>query len=206
MRHGESVANISGLIISDPKVGCNKYGLTTKGATQAHDSVIGNIELSQETLIFASDFLRTIETAEIAQNILKIPEIILETRLRERYFGEYDGTQHENYEKVFEFDQKDHTHSNFGVESVENVITRTTSLIDDIENQYVGKSILLVSHGDPLHILFACFTGIHPTDRFKFLNFKNAEIRRMHNDPYELSQHERTKSTGRNCENNIFKE
>lgn len=184
MRHGESTANVDGLIISDPKTGLDNYGLTEIGKKQVVESVEKHPELNRYAKIYCSDFKRAKETANIAQETLNASEVIIATELRERYFGELEGAHHKNYEKVFEHDVKDHEHTMYNVEPVSQVIERTTGLIQLLENTYTEETILLVSHGDPLHILFACFTGIHPTERFKFLNFKNAEIRRMHNDPF----------------------
>ena len=35
MRHGQSEANAQGIIVSDPKIGCFRYGLTALGREQA---------------------------------------------------------------------------------------------------------------------------------------------------------------------------
>ena len=39
------------------------------------------------------------------------------------------------------------------------VLERTLALILELEEQYKGKKILLVSHGDPIQILQAYFLG-----------------------------------------------
>ena len=39
MRHGESEANVAGVIVSDPEQGCHGYGLTEKGRLQVLHSV-----------------------------------------------------------------------------------------------------------------------------------------------------------------------
>ena len=39
MRHGESEANVAGLIVSDPAIGCERYGLTELGRQQVLRSV-----------------------------------------------------------------------------------------------------------------------------------------------------------------------
>jgi broad specificity phosphatase PhoE len=41
MRHGESEANVSGVIVSDPATGCDRFGLTEQGLQQISDSAKG---------------------------------------------------------------------------------------------------------------------------------------------------------------------
>ena len=41
VRHGESTANVQGLVVTDPAVGCAQYGLTEKGKYQAQQAARG---------------------------------------------------------------------------------------------------------------------------------------------------------------------
>ena len=61
MRHGESDANVSGVIVSDPKIGCEQFGLTDRGSKQIIASVKG-FTGEAITQIVCSDFLRTLQT------------------------------------------------------------------------------------------------------------------------------------------------
>ena len=86
MRHGHSVANQKGLIISDPNTGCFDYGLTSQGKREVKEALnLYQDCLSTVTKIVSSDFLRTLETAKIISNALLIP-LKLESDLRERFF------------------------------------------------------------------------------------------------------------------------
>ena len=63
--------------------------------------------LASQLIIFASDFKRTAETANIIREKLNCAtEVQLDVRLRERYFGEYEGTSTQNYNKVWENDEE----------------------------------------------------------------------------------------------------
>ena len=42
LRHGESIANQKGLIVSSPENGIKGYGLSETGQTQINESVIAN--------------------------------------------------------------------------------------------------------------------------------------------------------------------
>jgi probable phosphoglycerate mutase len=116
MRHGESQANKQRLIISDPATGCKLYGLTAKGREQAKESVAKS-GLSKHTIIVSSDFARARETARIAQDTLRSPEIVLRQGLRERFFGKLEGRPTDEYGKVWAHDDVDSLHTPFGAES-----------------------------------------------------------------------------------------
>ena len=90
LRHGQSEANVMHLVVSNPAVGTTEYGLTDKGRLQIATAVNNCLELDSDVQIICSDYKRTIETAEIAQTILKCADPILNVRLRERYFGAWD--------------------------------------------------------------------------------------------------------------------
>jgi glucosyl-3-phosphoglycerate phosphatase len=132
-------------------------------------------------VLLSSDYQRAFETAEyirlavLTEGIPIYPtnDITTEKRLRERYFGNYEGNSSSNYSLVWEQDAKDASHSENGVESVLSVRHRATAMIHDWETvyqsaeggQHVEKApslhnnlnsrymIVLVSHGDVLQIL-----------------------------------------------------
>ena len=67
LRHGQSEANVTGLISSDPAIATVTHGLTEKGRQQALRSVDLLASLPVTKCIFlTSDFTRARETAEIA--------------------------------------------------------------------------------------------------------------------------------------------
>ena len=67
LRHGQSEANVAGLISSDPAIATVTHGLTPTGRAQALSSVALLAALPVTKCIFlTSDFTRARETAEIA--------------------------------------------------------------------------------------------------------------------------------------------
>ena len=82
-------------------------------------------------------------------------QVIVETRLRERWFGEWDGTSDQNYNKVWKEDATDASHTIKGVESVNQVMERTTQCIlewdERLASMYSKKCmVILVAHGIPV--------------------------------------------------------
>jgi len=182
LRHGESEANIAKQIRSNPDEGITTYGLTDTGKSQVAISTQQAMRrgwLNDKTIIYSSDFKRAAETAKVVEETLHTGKIQLSSALRERYFGNWDGKHSRNYIRVWGQDISGFAQSNNGVESVSEVLDRVTRLIGEIETRYDGKNILLVSHGDPLHILQAAFAGLKPSKHRLLKNIKVAEIRKL---------------------------
>jgi broad specificity phosphatase PhoE len=179
MRHGQSLANEEGIIVSDPANGVlNEYGLSDAGRQQAETST-RNSTLDDTTLLFSSDFSRARQTAEIVQKILDLDHITLTAALRERYFGDWEKTSDANYEKIWKVDQQFADRHENNVEPLNHVLARTLELIAVIEREYQNRDILLVSHGDTLQILQAGLLGHSLTVHRDLLHLETAEIRRL---------------------------
>ena len=175
MRHGESEANVSGVIVSDPAIGCDRFGLTEQGLQQISDSAKG-FRGDAITQIVCSDFLRTLQTAQLVAEILHLPQPKQEIGLRERFFGNWEGMSAEHYEKIW---QRDETGQQFddGVEQPQAVLKRGLSVLNRLEQEYKDQVILLISHGDMLQILSTSFADISPNKHRSLTHHQNAEIK-----------------------------
>jgi len=90
LRHGESIANQKGLIVSSPENGIKDYGLSETGQKQITDSVSASSKINKRTRIISSDFLRAFESAQIAHKLLYSgSDIQYIESLRERFFGDH---------------------------------------------------------------------------------------------------------------------
>ena len=181
MRHGESDANVSGVIVSDPKIGCERFGLTDRGSKQIIASVKG-FTGEAITQIVCSDFLRTLQTAQLVANTLNLPQPEQEVGLRERFFGKWEGMSAEHYENIWQRDEMD-KHSDDGVERPQEVAQRGLMVLERLEQQYQGEVILLVSHGDMLQILSTSIAGISPHKHRSLPHHQTGEIK------YLVAQH-----------------
>jgi len=182
IRHGRSKANVDEIILSDPDIGTKDYGLVEEGRQQVKHSVFEAKNkgiLDSATIIVSSDFTRTKETAEIAKQILHVDRIILTPKLRERYFGNWEKQHNRHYEDVWNDDLFDPNHKNNEVESTAEVLDRTTNLINNLEEQFLGKKILLVSHGDALQILQTGFEKVDSSKHRSLPHLNVAEIREL---------------------------
>jgi glucosyl-3-phosphoglycerate phosphatase len=179
MRHGQSKANLRGIIVSHVETdAAGDYGLSDLGREQVLAAVRAST-LSRQTLVYSSDFARALQSAQLVQEYLQSPAVVLVPALRERYFGTWDGTSAGNYQQVWAADEACGTHVGTGVEPVHDVLDRVTGLIVGLERQHSDRDFLLVSHGDPLQILQAGFARMDPARHRRLPHLETAEIRRM---------------------------
>ena len=205
LRHGQSTANLDGIISSDGEIGTTSHGLTPLGRFQARCSATSLLEFVSklaapgsvsgpdrsrvpDLLFLSSNFTRARETAQeciaALQRTLAFEDEVLHAAskegenheerekeqeqtsgkkqfplhitpgLRERCFGPLHGTALINYNVVWPIDEVDADNKRFGVESINDVITRVSALIDDMEAKYSGKIIVMTSHADTLQVWF----------------------------------------------------
>ncbi|MDX2464551.1 MAG: histidine phosphatase family protein [Porticoccus sp.] len=184
MRHGQSEANVAGIIASDPATGCNKYGLTDIGKQQVTLSVQNAVELKSDVRIICSDFLRTKETAEIAYRLLQTKHPIqYSIQLRERFFGELNGLSDHHYQDVWTLDKANTNHQEYGVESANQVVVRASILIAQLEERFTGDTFLLVAHGDVLQLLQTWFNHVPSSEHRELPHLSTAEIRCLNSPP-----------------------
>lgn len=178
-RHGESLANAQGIIISTPERGCAGYGLTERGRAQARAGALGCPDLGQETLIVSSDFCRARETAEVAREALGAGPVVLSPLLRERAFGELEGGSNRGYEAIWARDREDPDHRERGVEPARAVQARVWALVQALEAEHAGRTILLVAHGDPLQLGATAFQGRDAREHRDVPHWEPGEVRRL---------------------------
>jgi glucosyl-3-phosphoglycerate phosphatase len=183
MRHGQSKANYRNIIVSSIENDRRgSYGLSDLGRKQALISARDS-GLPVGTVIYSSDFSRAEQTAKIVREQLEAPAVHVAEALRERYFGDWEGSSTGNYELVWAADKLDADHGDNNVEPASAVLGRATALIIKLEAVYSDNDILLVSHGDTLQILQAAFRKMGPAEHRSIPHLKTAEIRLLHLSP-----------------------
>lgn len=180
MRHGHSIANLQGIIVSHPENGRDQFGLSELGRTQVKESLQQCDFFDASTIIVSSDFSRARESAEIACTLLGcVAAISFDSRLRERSFGELELTSDSGYENVWGEDAVNPDSNHRGVESVNEVMSRVTSVVTEYEDQYSKATILLVSHGDALQILQTAFARMEGSAHRQLDHLHTAQIRQL---------------------------
>lgn len=155
LRHGEAVSNVKEIVSSWPEKFRNP--LTNYGK----EMIMTVVEILKENhakhgkgidVIFASDLLRTKQTAQIVAKELHIP-LKFDKKLREVGFGIFNNKPVQEM-KVYFKTEKDRIKRSFPRgETYRQILQRVYEFLKDIEKKYKGKNILIVSHQGPLWIL-----------------------------------------------------
>ena len=126
----------------------------------------------------SSCFKRAKQTAEIIHSALGCKETLqIDEALNERNWGQYDLKSTSLAYEYYKEDAHDAVNTQHGIESVTNILMRTSGLIKQLEDSYTDKDIILVSHGDPLRILLAGFAKVELTKNGNIPHFGNGEVR-----------------------------
>jgi len=181
LRHGESTANVDGLIVSVPGPrAITEVGLTPLGREQARTAaeVAAEQGLGASALVITSDFARARETAEEFATALRAQPPRLDQRLRERSFGLHDEGPTSAYETVWAADRQRSPHEG-EVEPVTSVAQRVLEVLREADQLTRDAPVVLVAHGDVLQITLALGAGTDPHDHRQVPHLRNAELRRV---------------------------
>lgn len=152
MRHGESTTNTQKIVSRN-----GNHHLTVKGRTQA-EAAAKKLGKEKIDIIVSSTVLRARETAEIVAKKLGIPEVHFDERLDETDFGLMEGKPEEEYLNLSLREWFYRAIPNG--ETLSDVRVRVLAALKNLEQKYSGKKILLVSHHDPLWMLYTGALGV----------------------------------------------
>lgn len=167
IRHGQTDWNVKGIIQGQQDIELNETGIK-----QAQEK-ISKFNKYNFDLIISSTLKRARETAQIL-NTEKNIEIIYDDRLRERYFGDYEGTL-ANFNEDPIYNLKTNVKEN-NIETAQEIYDRVSSLLDEVKEKYKDKKVLLVTHGGTTRAIEAYFNGLN-NDIMPPETIKNCEIR-----------------------------
>lgn len=167
VRHGETNNNKENRFN-----GQNDQSLNNTGIEQAKITAQKVRELDID-LIICSPLVRTKQTLDII-NVNNIP-VIFEERIMERDTGDYVG------KLISDVDMSDWYEINPTIkyptaESIKDLYTRASKILDEIKMKYDNKNILLVTHGDFIKMIKAYVNGVPEDGNFEVIEAKNCEI------------------------------
>jgi broad specificity phosphatase PhoE len=158
LRHGESLKNIEGFESSWPEK--KRVPLTEKGIKQVQKSAkLANKK--KIDLIFASDLLRTKQTAEIVSKEIGV-KVKLDKRLREVDLGIFNGKAMKEFGLFWREGKKlnplQYYSNRYKIsapkgENYKDIENRLNDFIKEVESKYKGKNIIVVSHSRPLTLM-----------------------------------------------------
>ena len=129
--------------------GASPVPLTKNGEAQIHNLALylqkQNI---QPDIILTSPIRRTVQTAEILQQTFQDTPLVLENDLRE-VEGDLSDMKISEILALGDYYHAPETRAR-NIEQPESIAQRMKQVIDGALNAYSGKTIFIVSHGDPL--------------------------------------------------------
>ena len=182
IRHGEALGNVNKIASNWPEKFENP--LTEKGREQVLKAV-KKLKNKKIDLIFCSDILRTMQTAEIISKELGV-KIKTEKSLREIDNGILNGEKIENVGRFWDPEKKlapmDYYLTRFdkAVPKGENyfeVMKRMYGFMEKIEAKYKGKNILMVGHQAPFSLLEGVLNCFAPGQIVKNIFLGKKEIK-----------------------------
>lgn len=144
-------------------------------------------------IFFASPLKRTIQSAEIFSKVFDEIEIHQDKRLLERDSKNLAGRPIA-LEKVW-IDTYNNLHPDYWVETPEDQAKRIGGFTQEVLKQYKGKTIFVLSHGDPL--AFAVYNLIHPKNTIPSINNLTGENYLKRGEAWKVEFDETFKATQR---------
>ena len=109
-------------------------------------------------LIYSSDYYRTKQTAKIVAGELGL-EIKYDKRLRDNNFGAFSGKPEKDHKEYFSSKLQRFSKRPPKGENWRDVKRRTTNFLKEIDKKHKNKTILIISHADPVWLLAAFIKG-----------------------------------------------
>lgn len=132
-------------------------------------------------VIVSSDLQRAAQTAMCIADAIGIECIIGDPRLRERNFGELEGTTIEERTVRWGAEWK---HLDHGVEGEESLLARAINCMEELARKYRGQKIVVVTHGGWIRQFFK---GIFPREMLDHPNNTSLSIISRHTDIWQRS-------------------
>lgn len=117
-------------------------------------------------LIYSSDYFRTRQTSKIVAEELGL-DIKLDNRLIDTNFGVFHGKPGEEYRKLFSNRKERFFKRPAQGENWRDVRERVVAVIKEIEKEHNNKTILIVSHADPVWLLAGYLKGLSEDELFE---------------------------------------
>lgn len=181
VRHGETNWNVERRLQGHTDIDLNHRGL--KQAAQMAKA-LQVIDLKFDVL-YTSDLLRAANTAKAIESAFGVSAILNES-LRERHLGALQGlttSDAPNLEpELWEAHlRRDLEHRLRGGESIKQFAARIHGALERIRLEYSGKTILLVSHGGALDMMYRLASN-QALEAEKAVNVPNASLNWINHD------------------------
>ena len=181
VRHGETDWNVARRL-----QGHTDIDLNVRGVAQAEQMAraLQKINL-QFDVLYTSDLQRAAKTAREIERLFNATAVV-SSALRERHLGALQGLTMSDAPKIEPELWRSHIDRNLneelrGGESIIQFSTRIKEALDQIRQQHIGKTILIVSHGGALDMMYRLASN-QPLDSEKVVAVPNASLNWISHD------------------------
>ena len=181
VRHGETDWNAERRLQGHTDIDLNARGLA-QAEQMAH--AIKKINLAFDVL-YTSDLQRAAKTANAIEQLFST-SAIPNAGLRERHLGALQGLTTDEAPQLEPDLWRSHLSRNIteelrGGESIQQFANRISTALEKIREQYLGKTVLLVSHGGSLDMMYRIASN-QPLDAEKAVAVPNASLNWISHD------------------------
>lgn len=170
VRHGQTDYNINGLFQGRKDIPLNSVGIKQAEETAQK---FKNIPVD---IILVSPLTRAKETAKYISNVTGIKPVI-EQDLIERNFGDMEGKPNRedcNIKMLLDYEKN---YNICNVEPIQSLFKRVSDCLDKIIDKYMGKNVVLVTHGGVAQAIDIYFHGFPENKDLQSIALKNCEVR-----------------------------
>ena len=181
VRHGETDWNAERRLQGHTDIDLNARGLAQ---AEQMARAIKKINLAFDVL-YTSDLQRAAKTARAIEQLFTT-SAITNAGLRERHLGALQGLTTDEAPQLEPDLWKSHLSRNVteelrGGESIQQFADRINTTLEKIREQYLGKTVLLVSHGGVLDMMYRIASN-QPLDAEKAVAVPNASLNWISHD------------------------
>ncbi|MDO5663826.1 MAG: histidine phosphatase family protein [Bacteroidia bacterium] len=175
VRHSETIENIQRIC-----QGQTHGTLSDKGVEEAKKTGL-RLKLFSIDCCYTSDLHRATDTARYIAEINPNLVVCKDIRLRERYFGSFQGQVFP--ESLSNFIPPEET------ETVEAIAARLLDFLSDIKHRHPHQTVLVVSHGFTIRVLISIFMNLPATGLETLDDIENASLSivDIQNESYQIS-------------------
>ena len=154
VRHGETDWNVARRLQGHTDIPLNQHGITQ---AKQMAKALKAVDL-QFDILYSSDLRRAADTAAAVEEKFGV-HAILDQALRERHLGALQGLTTDEASQLKPDLWSSHLSRNLehtleGGESIKQFAQRIHGALENIRTQHIGKTILLVSHGGALDMMY----------------------------------------------------
>ncbi|MDD5416024.1 MAG: histidine phosphatase family protein [Candidatus Daviesbacteria bacterium] len=177
VRHGQTDWNLKEITQGETNIPLNNKGIKQAKALGKN---LKNIHFD---VVFSSDLIRAKQTAEVI-NLERKLAIKTAKALRERRYGKHEGTPQSEMKEIYDTWEKLSKKERLSYkpyesyETDEEIIGRYITFLREVAVLYLGKTVLIVSHGGVMRVLLN-----HLSEKIYFTNsISNAAFIKLESD------------------------